>query len=113
MDASLWILLALVGAAVAVAFARDVTLPLRGLAASARLVRSVWIELALGFVLAGLLEVLLPQPVLSRWLGAERVGHGILIGWALTLARFVPGVLLPPVMGLLGQWLYGLFKRWG
>jgi len=168
MDASLWILLALVGAAFIVAFARDTALPLRGLAASARLVRSVWIELALGFVLAGLLEVLLPQPVLSRWLGPERLGHGILIGWAaglvipggpyvlfpvaadlfrhgaapaplitlltaktlvspirtltyeapllgwpLTLARFVPGVLLPPIMGLLGQWLFGLFKRWG
>src|SRR5207302_6323111 len=53
MDASFWILLALVGAAVIVAFARDTALPLRGLAASARLVRSVWIELALGFVLAG------------------------------------------------------------
>src|SRR5205814_8902888 len=36
-----------------------------------------------------------------------------LLGWPLTLARFVPGVLLPPVMGLLGQWLFGLFKRWG
>lgn len=167
MDASLYILLSLVVVAVGVAFARDVSLPLRGLAASGRLVQSVWIELALGFVLAGLLEVLLPQPVLSRWLGAERVGQGILIGWAaglvipggpyvlfpiaanlfrhgaapaplitlltaktlvspirmltyeapllgwpLTLARFVPGVLLPPVMGLLGQWLFGLFKRW-
>src|SRR5207245_2483536 len=84
------------GAAVAVAFARDIALPLRGLAASARLVRSVWIELALGFVLAGLIEVLLPQPVLSRWLGPERVGHGILIGWAAGLV--MPGgpyVLFP------------------
>lgn len=166
MDASLWILLALVVAATGVAFWRDAALPLRGLAASGRLVRSVWIELALGFVLAGLLEVLLPQPVLSRWLGPERVASGVLIGWAaglvmpggpyvffpvaanlfrngaapaplitlltaktlvspirmltyeapllgwpLTLARFVPGLLLPPVMGLLGQWLYAIFKR--
>jgi uncharacterized membrane protein YraQ (UPF0718 family) len=167
VDASLWILLALVVGAVAVAFARDAGLPLRGLAASGRLLRSVWIELALGFLLAGLLEVLLPQPVLSRWLGHEHVGRGVLIGWAaglampggpyvffpiaanlfrqgaapaplitlltaktlvspirtltyeapllgwpLTLARFVPGVLLPPLLGLLGQWLFGLFKRW-
>ena len=34
-----------------------------------------------------------------------------LLGWPLTLARFIPGVLLPPVMGYLGQWLYTLFKR--
>ena len=168
MDASLWILLALVAVAVVIAFARDVNLPLRGLGASARLVRSVWIELALGFLLAGLIEVLIPQPVLSRWLGGQGLGRGILVGWAaglvlpggpyvffpvaanlfrngaapaplitlltaktlvspirtltyeapllgwpLTLARFIPGVLLPPVMGLLGQWLFGLFRRWG
>lgn len=166
MDASLWILLGLVVVALGVAFMRDSGLPLRALAASGRLLRSVWIELALGFVLAGLLEVLLPQPMLSRWLGPERVGQGVLIGWAaglimpggpyvffpiaadllrrgaapaplitlltaktlvspirtltyeapllgwpLTLARFVPGVLLPPIMGLIGQWLFGIFKR--
>jgi uncharacterized membrane protein YraQ (UPF0718 family) len=166
MDASLWILLGLVVAALVVALMRDSGLPFRGLAASGRLLRSVWIELALGFVLAGLLEVLLPQPMLSRWLGPERVGQGVLIGWAaglimpggpyvffpiaadlfrrgaapaplitlltaktlvspirtltyeapllgwpLTLARFVPGVLLPPIMGLIGQWLFGIFKR--
>src|SRR5437867_11214493 len=97
MDASFWILLALVGAAVAVAFARDVTLPLRGLAASARLVRSVWIELALGFVLAGLIEVLLPQPVLSRWLGPARVRHGVLIRWAARLVMPVGPYLLFPI----------------
>jgi len=34
-----------------------------------------------------------------------------LLGWPLTLARFVPGVLLPPVMGLIGHWLFGLFSR--
>ena len=166
MDATLWILLALVLVATAIAFARDPALPWRALQSSGRLVRGVWLELALGFVLAGLLEVLIPQPVLSRWLGGERPAQGILVGWAaglvipggpyvlfpvvanlvrngaapgavialltaktlvspirmltyeapllgwpLTLARFVPGVLLPPVMGVLGQWLFGIFKR--
>ena len=33
-----------------------------------------------------------------------------LLGWPLTLARFIPGVLLPPFMGLLGQWLFAVFK---
>jgi uncharacterized membrane protein YraQ (UPF0718 family) len=167
MDASLYILAGLVVVAMAAAFARDTSLPGRALAASGRLLQNVWIELALGFLLAGLIEVLIPQPVLTRWLGGESTGRGILVGWAaglvmpggpyvffpivanlfrngaapaplitlltaktlvspirtltyeapllgwpLTLARFVPGVLLPPVMGLLGQWLFGLFKRW-
>jgi uncharacterized membrane protein YraQ (UPF0718 family) len=33
-----------------------------------------------------------------------------LLGWPLTLARFVPGVLLPPLMGWIGQWLYLLLR---
>jgi uncharacterized membrane protein YraQ (UPF0718 family) len=166
VDASLWILLGLVVIAAVVAFARDAALPWRGLTAGAHLLRGVWIELALGFILAGLLEVLIPRPVLSRWLGGEHLGQSIvigwiagllmpggpyvffpiaanllrqgaapaplitlltaktlvspirmltyeapLLGWPLTLARFIPGVLLPPVMGLLGQWLYGIFRR--
>ena len=166
MDASLWILLGLVVIGFVVAFARDRALPWAGLGAGARLLRGVWIEWVLGFVLAGLLEVLIPAPALSRWLGDEQPGRGILVGWAaglvmpggpylvfpvvanlfrngaapgplialltaktlvspvrmltyeapllgwpLTLARFIPGVLLPPVLGLVGQWLFGVFRR--
>jgi uncharacterized membrane protein YraQ (UPF0718 family) len=166
VDASFWILLGLVLAALGIALVRDAALPLAGLQASGRLLRGVWIELTLGFVLAGLLEVLIPAPALSRWLGHEQPARGILVGWAaglvmpggpylvfpvvanlfrngaapgplitlltaktlvspvrtltyeapllgwpLTLARFVPGVLLPPVLGLLGQWLFAVFKR--
>jgi uncharacterized membrane protein YraQ (UPF0718 family) len=166
MDASLWILLGLVVIALAVAFAKDPALPLRGLEASGRLFRGVWIELALGFLFAGLMDVLIPAPALSKWLGDERPGRGILVGWGagllipggpylvfpvvanlfqkgaapgplislltaktlvspirmltyeapllgwpLTLARFIPGVLLPPVMGVLGQWLYSVFNH--
>jgi uncharacterized protein len=164
MDASLVILLLLVVAATAVAFLKDSALPLRGLESSLKLFRGVWIELALGFLFAGLMDVLIPAPALSQWLGAERPGRGILVGWAaglvipggpylvfpvvaslfekgaapgplislltaktlvspirmltyeapllgwpLTLARFIPGVLLPPVMGVIGQWLYSVF----
>ena len=166
MDASLYILLGLVAIGLVVAFQRDPHLPLAGIAASGRLLRGVWIEIALGFVLAGLLEVLLPAQAMAQWLGRENLGRGILVGWAaglilpggpymlfpiaanlirtgaepgpvialltaktlvspirmftyeapllgwpLTLARFIPGVLLPPVLGYLGQWLFNIFKR--
>lgn len=167
VDATLIILLGLVVVALVIAFLRDTALPLRGLEASGRLFRSVWLELALGFLLAGLIEVLIPQSLLVRWLGGgERLGQGILVGWAaglvlpggpyvyfpvaanlfrngaeagpiialltaktlvspvrmltyeapllgwpLTLARFIPAVLLPPVLGLLGQWLFNLLRR--
>ncbi len=164
MDASLVVLLSLVVVAFVVALFRDVNLPLRGLESSGRLLRGVWLDLLLGFLFAGLMDVLIPAPALSRWLGDERPGRGILLGWAagllipggpylvfpivanlfqkgaapgpvislltaktlvspirmltyeapllgwpLTLARFIPGVLLPPVMGVIGQWLYGAF----
>ena len=165
VDPTLVILVSLVVLAALLGFVKDSTLPFRGLMASVKLARGVWVELLFGFILAGLLEVLLPQPVLSRWLGAERLGQGIVVGWAaglvipggpylffpvaanlfrsgaapgplialltaktlvspirmltyeapllgwpLTLARFIPGVLLPPVMGVLGQWLFTLLK---
>jgi uncharacterized membrane protein YraQ (UPF0718 family) len=166
MDTSLLILLGLTVVALAVALIWDPQLALRGFKSTGRLLSSVWMELALGFILAGLLDVLIPPPVLSRFMGGERLGQGILVGWAaglimpggpylvfpvvanllrsgaapgavislltaktlvspirmltyeapllgwpITLARLIPGVLLPPALGWLGQWLFNLFAR--
>jgi len=166
MDPSFLILLGLTIIVLAAALVRDPGLVLRGLQSTGRLLGSVWMELALGFILAGLLDVLIPPPALSRWMGGDRLGQGILVGWAaglvmpggpylvfpvvanllrsgaapgplialltaktlvspirmltyeapllgwpLTLARLLPGVLLPPALGWLGQWLYTLFAR--
>jgi len=33
------------------------------------------------------------------------------LGWPLTLARLVPGVLVPPLVGLLGGLLYKWFEH--
>ena len=68
MDASTWILLGLVVVAAGVAFTRDPRLPLEAVRASARQFGSVWIEIALGFLLAGLIDVLIPAATLLRWL---------------------------------------------
>jgi uncharacterized membrane protein YraQ (UPF0718 family) len=131
-----------------------------------KLLRSVWVELGLGFLLAGLIEVLIPHATLSGWLGSQRAGQGILAGWAaglllpggpyvvfpiaanlyrngagagplvalmsakmlvspirtltyevpllgwpLTLARLLPSLVLPPILGLIGHWLFGLFRH--
>jgi uncharacterized membrane protein YraQ (UPF0718 family) len=166
MDTSFLILLGLTGVALAAALVKDPELVRRGFQSSGRLLSGVWMELALGFVLAGLLDVLIPPPVLSRWMGGDRLGQGILVGWAagllmpggpylvfpvvanllrsgaapgplislltaktlvspirmltyeapllgwpLTLARLIPGVLLPPALGWIGQWLYTIFAR--
>lgn len=166
MDISVYVLLALTLGLFAFAFVRGPELPGTALKATSRLVGSVWMELALGFLLAGLVDVLVPAEVLVRWLGAERGVQGILVGWVsglllpggpyvlfpimanlfakgvgagplitlitaktlvspirmltyeaplmgwpITLARFVPGLLVPPVLGVLGQWLYEMLAR--
>jgi uncharacterized membrane protein YraQ (UPF0718 family) len=165
MDAGFFVLLGMVVVAVAVGLARDAALPLQGLLASGRLLKNVWVELCFGFVLAGLLEVLIPQPLLSKWLGPGQAGQGILTGWAagllipggpyvvfpiaanlyrngaaagplitlisakmlvspvrtltyeapllgwpLTLARLLPALLLPPLLGVVGHWLFEVLK---
>jgi uncharacterized membrane protein YraQ (UPF0718 family) len=165
VNATTLILLAVIVLALGYAWWKDPMLPLQGLQASGRLFGNVWTELALGFMLAGLLDVLLPAAVISRWLGAGAAADGLfagwavglalpggpylafpvaaklfdggaapgavitlltaktlvspvrmltyeapLLGWPLTLARFIPGVLLPPLLGWLGQWLYLLFR---
>src|SRR6516225_487671 len=164
MDPSLLILLAMVLIAEMVAVVWRLDMPLEALKGSARLLRGVWLDLLLGFIFAGLADVLIPQPVLSRWLGSQHPAQAILVGWAagllipggpylvfpilaslfqkgaapgplitlitaktlvspvrmltyeapllgwpLTLARLIPGVLLPPVMGIVGEWLFAVF----
>ena len=166
MDISVFVLLGLTLGLLGFAFVRDAKLPAAALQATSRLVGSVWIELALGFLLAGLVDVLVPAEVLVKWLGAERGMQGILVGWLsglllpggpyvlfpimanlfgkgvgagplitlitaktlvspirmltyeaplmgwpITLARFVPGLLVPPILGLVGQWLFEAMAR--
>jgi uncharacterized protein len=166
MDISVLVLLGLTVGLLAYAFFRDPRLPVTALLATRRLLGSVWIELALGFLLAGLVDVLVPSDVLVQWLGKERGAAGIavgwmtglllpggpyvlfpimanlfgkgvgagplitlitaktlvspirmltyeapLMGWPITFARFIPGLLVPPMLGVLGQWLFEWFSR--
>ena len=166
MDLNVWILLGLTAAAFAAAWLQGgAELSLQGAASGYRLFRSVWLELALGFLLAGAFDVLVPQATLVRWLGEEHGGRGILVawgvgllipggpyvffpvvaslfakgvsagalitlitaktlispvrmlsyeaplvGWPLTLARLLPALLLPPVAGVVGAWLFQLLR---
>ena len=166
MDFSLSILLLATAVLAVLASLRSPSLLGQALMASTRVFSGVWLELILGFVLAGLLEVLIPEPVLMRYLGSQSSGYGILmgsmiglvlpggpylvfpivanllrqgaapgplialltakallspirilsyeaplLGWPLTFARLIPGLFLPPFVGLIGQWLFDLFAR--
>ena len=158
------VMAALVVLAAIAAYLHAPVLAGRGLVAGGRLLGGVWVNLLLGFMLAGFIEVLLPKATLLRWMGAESGFRGIatgwvagllvpggpyvsfpiaaglmragvgagpliafiaaktllspvrmftyeapLLGWPLTLARFLPGLLVPPLLGVVGQWLVGLF----
>ena len=166
MDLSLLILLLLTILAGLFASLKDRALPMQGLYASGRLFGSVWVELLLGFIIAGLLEVLISPSKITTWLGTESSLRGILVdwvagliipggpyllfpiaanllktgaapgalialitakpllspirmltyeapllGWPLTVARCVPALFLPPILGILGQWIFNLFVR--
>jgi uncharacterized membrane protein YraQ (UPF0718 family) len=166
MDTNLVILLLITLALSFLVLLRQPALFKNAVWASGKLFGGVWVELAIGFILAGLLEVLIPAPVLLRWMGSESSGQGILVGsvvglllpggpylifpivadllrqgaapgplialltakvllspirmltyeapllgWPMTLARLLPGLLLPPVLGLVGQWLFAVFNR--
>jgi uncharacterized protein len=166
MDIGLVILILFAILAGVLAFAKDRSLPMQGLAASGRLFGSVWIELLLGFIIAGLLEVLISPSTMTAWLGTESSMRGIfmgwmagliipggpyllfpiaanllntgaavgpvialitaktlvspirmltyeapLLGWPMTIARCLPALFIPPLMGIVGQWIFNLFMR--
>ena len=164
LNASLLVLLLLLVGVTVAAWVKDRGLPLEGLRTSARLLQSVWLELAIGFLVAGMVDVLIPAATLTRWLGGEALGRGIpagwaiglllpggpylafpvvaglfakgaapgalialisaktllspvraltyeapLLGWPLTAARLLPALLVPPLLGLVGEVLFRLF----
>src|SRR2546425_5191909 len=85
-----------------IAYLRDPALAGRGFVAGGRLLGGVWLNLALGFLLAGFIEVLLPRQALRRWMGTESGWRGIVTGWIAGLV--VPGgpyVSFPMAAGLL------------
>ncbi len=166
MDIGLVVLSLLAVSVALFAFVKDRSLPMEGLYASGRLIGSVWIELLLGFFIAGLVEVLVSPARITAWLGPASSMRGIaigwmaglvipggpyllfplaaglfksgvapgalialitaktllspirmltyeapLMGWPLTLARCVPALVLPPLLGLLGQWCFNLITK--
>jgi uncharacterized membrane protein YraQ (UPF0718 family) len=168
MDLNFLILLAGTMLLALVVFSKHPPLLGEAIRTSAKLLGGVWPELVLGFLLAGLLEVLIPEGQLVQWLGGQNLLYGILMGWGIglllpggpylifpivanllrqgaspgplialitakvllspirmlsyeapllgwpmTLSRLLPGLLVPPLLGWIGQWLYDLFdRRW-
>ena len=89
MDATTLILAVVAVILLVVAFWRGRELPLAGLRAAGL---SLWRNLALlllGFLIAGLAQVLIPKELITRWLGAQVGFKGVLIGCV--VGGLVPG----------------------
>ena len=104
MDLALILLIVAViaiGGAVAI---KDPALLWEALGHSGKLIGTVWLDLLLGFVLAGLIHVIIPEPAVIKWLGKQNLWYGVLAGWGLGL--LIPGgpyVTFPIAANLLRQ----------
>lgn len=89
MDTTTLVLAGVAGVLLVIAFWRGNDLPRAGLLAAGR---TLWRNLAillLGFVVAGLVQVLIPRDLITRWLGVEAGFKGVLIACA--AGGLVPG----------------------
>ena len=89
MDTTTLVLAAVAVILLVLAFCQGRDLPLAGLMAGGR---TLWRNLAvllLGFVIAGLAQVLIPRELITRWLGGQAGLKGVLVGCV--LGGLVPG----------------------
>lgn len=148
------------------AWKRSPELPAAGVVAGTKMLKGVWLDIVLGFIIAGMVDVLLPSSRFGAWLTGTSTVQGIgvgwlagllipggpyvvfplagrlfqqgvapgaiiafitaktllspirmftyeapLLGWPVTLARFAPAVLMPPLLGAVGQLLYTALSR--
>ena len=89
MDTTTLILAAVAAILLAIAFWRGHDLPLAGLLTAGRTLWRNLPMLLLSFAIAGLVQVLVPRELITRWLGAQAGVKGVLIGCA--VGGLVPG----------------------
>lgn len=89
MDTTTLILAAIAVILLVIAFWRGRELPLAGLLVAGRTLWRNLLILLLGFVIAGLIQVLVPKELISRWLGAQVGVKGVLV--ACVVGGLVPG----------------------
>jgi len=101
-DITLIVLAAMVLIAVVAAFWKGGwQLTRLGLVQGGHLLGMVWLRLPLGFILGGLIQVLVPRTVISRWLGPTSGIKGILIGsYTAIILSGAPYVMMPVVASL-------------
>jgi len=89
MDTTTLFLAAVAAILLAFAFWRGRDLPMAGLMAAGQTLWRNLPILLLGIVIAGLVQVLVPKELISRWLGAQTGVKGVLV--ACVIGGLVPG----------------------
>jgi len=89
MDTTTLILILISALLLAIAFFRGRDLPLAGLMVAGRTLWRNLPVLLLGFVIAGLVQLLVPKELIARWLGAQSGVKGVLV--ACVVGGLVPG----------------------
>ncbi|NLF03000.1 MAG: permease [Anaerolineales bacterium] len=89
MDVSTLLLAAVAAVLLAIALWRGPTVALAGLKAAGQTLWRNLLLMLLGFVVAGLAQVLIPKDLITRWLGNQSGFRGVLIGCV--LGGLVPG----------------------
>jgi uncharacterized membrane protein YraQ (UPF0718 family) len=100
MNATTLILVIVAAILLAIAFYRGRDLPMAGLMAAGRTLWRNLPILLLGFLIAGLVQMLVPKELISRWLGAQSGVKGVLL--ACVVGGLVPGspyAIFPLVAG--------------
>ena len=102
MDVSMWVLVGMLATAMALAFWKGGwRMLLSGFKEGALTFKSIWVRLVLGFSLGGLIQVVIPSPVIAEWLGPASGMKGILIGsYAGIIITGGPYVTLPVVASI-------------
>jgi len=85
-----------------IGYSKNQGLPLKGLKSALNMTVQILPLLIFAFIVAGMIQVLLPKELLSRWIGEEAGLRGIFVGTvAGGLTPGGPYVSLPVVAGLL------------
>lgn len=102
MDAVFVVLLVIVGILMIVAYRKDHSLPVLGMISGMKSLLPIIPILLVSFVLSGMLRVLIPEELISNWIGGASNFRGILTG---TLAGIItpggPFVSLPIALTLI------------
>jgi uncharacterized membrane protein YraQ (UPF0718 family) len=118
VDTTTLVLAAAAAALLLFALRRGTGVALDGLLAAWQTLRRNLVLLILGFVLAGLVQVLIPRELITRWLGDEAGIKGILIGcvvgglvpgapyatFPLVASLYQAGASLGAVVGFVSAW---------